>query len=161
LFEGERATLIFQRRLLHPPEAVWAAIVDPKQVSMWYMLEAEIDGRVGGSIHFSGGPSQFDVTGRILQWDPPRVLEYEWKIRPRPGMPSGEDAVVRWELDRDGRETLLTLTHRNVTRQIAGGIGPATHVLLDRLGAMLNGRPLPEMKQRFAEVQGQYPARQA
>ncbi len=162
LFEGDLATLIFQRRLSHPPEAVWEALTDPKQLSLWYMMQAAIDGRASGSIDFSGGPGQYNVTGSILKWNPPRVLEYEWKIRPRAGMPSGEDAVVRWELDRDGAETLLTLTHRNVTRQTATGIAPATHthILLDRLAAQLDGRPLPDMRQRFAEVQRQYPARE-
>lgn len=160
-FEGGRATLTFQRRLSHPPEAVWQALTDPKQLSQWYMMQAAIDGRRGGSIDFSSGPGEYHVTGRIRAWEPPRLLEYEWKIRPRLGMPSGEDALVRWELVRDGRETLLTLSHRNLTRQTALGVAPATHALLDRLAAQLDGRPLPDLRHRFAEVQGQYPARTA
>lgn len=125
------------------------------------MTQAAIDGRTGGSIDFRTGPAQFHVTGRILGWEPPRLLEYEWKIRPRPGMPSGEDAIVRWELRRDGRETVLTLTHRNLTRQTAVGVAPVTHALLNRLAAQLDGRPLPDLRQRLAEVQGQYPAWEA
>ena len=158
-FEGDRAILTFQSRLAHPPEAVWDALTDPAHLSSWYMMLAAVDGRRGGYIDFSGGPGQFHVTGRILEWDPPRVLEYEWKIRPRPGMPSGEDAVVRWELVRDGQDTVLTLIHRNVTRQTAAGVTPATHVLLERLAALLDGRPMPDMKHRFAEVQGLYSAK--
>jgi len=157
-FAGAHATLTFQRRLPHPPEAIWEAITDPKQLSKWYMMRASVDRRAGGSIEFSGGPGDFHVKGRILRWDPPFVLEYEWKISPRPGMPAGEDAVVRWELIKDGTETVLTLTHRNVTRATAIGVAPATHVLLDRLTALLDGRPMPDMKQRFSEVQGKYPA---
>ncbi len=129
-FDGEHATLTFQSRLSHPPEAVWEAITDPKQLSMWYMTQAAIDGRTGGSIDFRTGPAQFHVTGRILTWEPPRLLEYEWKVRPCPGMPSGEDAIVRSELRRDGRETVLTLTHRNLTRRTAVGAAPATHTVL-------------------------------
>ncbi len=34
------------------------------------------------------------------------------------------------------------------------------HVLLDRLAAKLDGLPMPDMKQRFAEVQANYPARE-
>lgn len=158
-FAGAHATLTFERRLPHPPEAVWNAITDPKQLSSWYMMQAAVDGRPGGSIEFSGGPGGFHVTGRILRWDPPLVLEHEWRIAPRPEMPAGEDAVVRWELVKDGAQTLLTLTHRNVTRPTATGIAPATHALLDRLAAQLDGRPLPDMKHRFAEVKGNYPAR--
>lgn len=158
-FQGELATLTFHARLGHPPEAVWDALTDPKQLSSWYMMQAAVDGRKGGSIDFSGGPGNFHVTGRILEWDPPRVLEYEWKIRPRPGMPNGEDGVVRWELGRDGRHTRLTLNHRRITRATAIGVAPATHVLLERLAAQLDARPMPDMHRRFAEVQGRYPAR--
>lgn len=158
-YEGQHATLTFQSRLAHPPEAVWRALTDPKQLSEWYMMQAAVDGRKGGSVDFSGGPGAFHVTGRILEWNPPRVLEYEWKIEARPGMPTGEDAVVRWELVREGEGTLLMLIHRNVTRQTAAGVTPATHVLLERLAAHLDGRPMPDMKQRFAEVQGLYAAR--
>ncbi len=159
-YDGALATLVFQRVLPHPPEAVWQALTDPKQLSSWYMMRVSVDGRRGGSIDFSGGPGDFHVTGRILQWDPPSVFEYEWKIGPRQGMPHGEDAVVRWELIEDGANTLLTLTHKNVTRPTASGIAPAMHVLLDRLAARLDGRPMPDMKQRFAEVQANYPARE-
>ena len=34
-----------------------------------------------------------------------------------------------------------------------------TQVLLDRLAAQVDGRPLPDLKHRFAEVQRNYPAR--
>ena len=33
--------------------------------------------------------------------------------------------------------------------------------ILKSSGNLLDGRPMPEMRQRFAEVQGQYPARDA
>ena len=159
-YAGALATLTFKRRLPHPPEIVWRAITDPKQLSSWYMMKATVEGHVGGSIEFRGARGRYRVTGRILRWEPPQVLEYEWKIGPRPEMPDGEDAVVRWELVREGEGTLLTLTHRNVTRATASGIAPATHVLLDRLGALLDGRQMPDMNRRFAEVQGSYPPRE-
>jgi len=159
-YDGALATLVFQRVLPHPLEVVWQALTDPKQLSSWYMMRVSVDGRPGGSIDFSGGPGDFHIRGRILQWDPPFVFEYEWKVSPRQGMPNGEDALVRWELIREGPNTLLTLTHKNVTRPTASGIAPAMHVLLDRLAAKLDGRPMPDMKQRFAEVQANYPARE-
>lgn len=76
-------------------------------------------------------------------------------------MPSGEDAIVRWELRRDGGETVLTLTHRNLIRRTSVGAAPATHTVLERLAAQLDGRPLPDFRQRLAEVQGQYAAWEA
>jgi len=99
--EGEKATLVFRRRLANPPEEVWKALTDPEELSKWYMSKATIDGREGGSVDLVAGLSRFHVTGRILTWDPPYVFEHEWKVEPRTELKSGEDAVIRWELRAD------------------------------------------------------------
>jgi len=157
VIEGDRATLVFQRRLMHPPEKVWTALTDPAQLSSWYMTKAVIEGRQGGTIDFHAGPSRLHVTGRILTWDPPRVFEHEWKVTPRPELPSGEDAIIRWELHRDGEATILRLEHRNLNRQTALGFAPGTHAFLDRLGAHLGQQPLPNWQERYGQVAPQYP----
>ncbi len=159
-FEGDQATLRFERRIPHPIEAVWEALTEPEHLARWYLTKAVIDGRTGGSIDFHTGPGQLHVTGRILVWEPPRVFEYEWKVQPWGRMPNGEDAIVRWELRPEGQETLLTLTHRKLTRQSALGARPATHVVLDRLEAQLAGLPFEDFRERVSKVQEQYPTRE-
>lgn len=159
-FVGEYATLAFERRIPHPVQVVWEALTEPEHLARWYMTKAVIDGRTGGSIDFRIGPAQLHVTGRILVWDPPHVFEYEWKVKPWGRMPKGEDAIVRWELRPEGEETVLTLTHRNLTRRSALGAAPATHVVLERLVAQLAGQPFEDFRERVAQVQGQYPARE-
>src|SRR2546422_791760 len=141
-FVGEYATLAFERRIPHPVQVVWEALTEPEHLARWYMTKAVIDGRTGGSIDFRIGPAQLHVTGRILVWEPPHVFEYEWKVKPWGRMPKGEDAIVRWELRPEGEETVLTLTHRNLTRRSALGAAPATHVGLERLVAQLAGQPV-------------------
>ena len=160
VFDGDYATLTFERRIGHPIQAVWEALTEPEHLARWYMTRALIDGRKGGSIDFRTGPGQLHVTGRILAWEPPHVFEYEWKVRPWQGMPHGEDAIVRWELRQEGEEPLLTLTHRNLTRRSALGAAPSMHVVLDRLAAHLAGVPFEDFRKRVAEVQEQYPPRE-
>ena len=143
VMEGKGATLVFRRRLPHPPESVWKALTDPAELASWYMTKAVVDGREGGNIDFISGPSRLHVTGRILTWDPPRVFEHEWKVDPRPELPTGEDAVIRWELSRDREGTILHLEHRKLNRETALGFAPGTHAFIDRLGALLDGNPLP------------------
>ena len=156
-FDGDYATIRFSRRIGHPPEDVWSALTDPKQLQSWYMTRATIVGGRSGSIEFWSGPSQFHVTGRILSWDPPRLFEHEWKVEPRPELPSGEDSVARWELAREGHETLLTFTFQRLTRRTATGFAPGVHAFLDRLEALLQGERLPEWFGRVTEVRGCYP----
>ena len=150
--DGAAATLVFRRRLEQPPDVVWRALTDPRELSMWYMTKAVIDSREGGAVDFISRPSSRHVTGRILTWDPPRVFEHEWKVAPRGEMPSGEDAVIRWELRADGDGTVLHLEHRRLSRDTALGFAPGTHAFIDRLVAHLSRQPLPDWQKRYQEV---------
>ena len=155
--EGEYATLAFERRLPHPPEEVWEAITEAGQLAKWYMTKARIDGRVGGTIDFWAGPSQLHVTGIILAWDPPHLFEHEWNVEPRPELPLGERAVIRWEIVEERGESVLKLTHRRLTRQTALGFAPGTHAFLDRLEASLAKTALPDWRKRVEEMRSSYP----
>jgi uncharacterized protein YndB with AHSA1/START domain len=158
LFDGPTATLIFKRYLAHPPEAVWDALTDPEQLREWFMTTARIDARPGGTVDLISGPARFHVTGRILEWDPPRLYEYEWNVDPRTELPTGETSIVRWELTPDEEGTLLTLTHRHLTKATALGFAPGTHAFLDRLEAYLDKARIPDWTRRYQEVQGTYPS---
>jgi uncharacterized protein YndB with AHSA1/START domain len=157
--DGERATLTFRLRLGHPPEAVWAALTDPEQLAVWYHTKARIDGRPGGSIDFTTGHGQLHATGRILAWEPPTLWEYEWKVEPWMGQPGGEDAVVRWELHREGDNTVLTLVHRNLSRRSAAGAAPYIRIVLERLAAVVDGRRPPEFEERLGGAIAHAPPR--
>jgi hypothetical protein len=104
------------------------------------------------------GPAGYHSTGKLLTWDPPRVLEYEWKVAPVAEMPLGENAIFRYELAPHGDSTLLTVIYRRITPATARGFLPGLHTFLDRLAAQLAGEPLPDWFTRFAEARGEYPA---
>ena len=149
----------FERFLPHLPQHVWDAIAKPEGLKDWLMCsEATIDGRVGGTIELVSGPPGYRSTGKILSWDPPRLLEYEWKVAPVPEMPDGEDAVFRYELVPEDGGTRLLVTYRRITKRTAPGFLPGVHVFLDRLEAQLDGRPLPDWMARFEELRAEYPA---
>jgi uncharacterized protein YndB with AHSA1/START domain len=154
--DRERATMVFRRRLSHPPERVWKAITDPAELSKWHLTDAAIDGRVGGAVRLHRANPRFEVTGRILTWDPPRVFEHEWKVAPGAFTSAGEDSIIRWELTPEGAGTVLSLSHRNLSRKFASVYIAGTHAFLDRLAAQLDQRPLPDIS-RSAEVREFYP----
>lgn len=154
---GEYATLAFERHLLHPIERVWEAITEPEHLARWYMMNARLDARAGGSIDYLGNPGQVHVTGKILAWEPPRVFEHEFNVEPLKLMPQGEKSVVRWELSSEGEGTLLRLTHRRLTRQTAVIFAGGVHAFLDRLEEQLDGAPLPDWGARTGEVRANYP----
>jgi uncharacterized protein YndB with AHSA1/START domain len=150
IVDGDCAVLNFERRLPFPIEAVWSAITDPDEREQWFGVTT-IDGREGGTIDMVATgpplpPERKRMTGRILVWDPPNVLEHEWK------QPIVEDGVVRYELIADGDGTLLRFTHRGLGVRNASGFLGGTHAFLDRLEAYLSGDELPDWTRRRQEI---------
>lgn len=140
--DGEKSTLRFRRLLRHPIGDVWEAITDPAEVETWFMARVSREDAPGGRLEFEhlGGVR---ATGRVREWHPPRVYEYEWNVATAPNLPEGEASIVRWELTPVEGGTLLELTHRRLTRATARTFVRGLGDLLDRLSAHLDGRPLP------------------
>jgi uncharacterized protein YndB with AHSA1/START domain len=157
--DGDGVTLTFRRVYQHAPEQVWDAIATPEGLRAWLMCtHAVIEARAGGRFDLVSGPPGYHSTGKILVWEPPRALEYEWNVEPVPEMPRGQNAIFRYELTPDGDATRLVVTYRRITKQTARGFLPGLHAFLDRLEAQLDGRALPDWMQRFAELRADYPA---
>lgn len=155
--EGETASLVFRRFLRHPPERVWRALTDGDEFEAWHIGTATIVGGRDGFIEMTTGPAAFHWTGRILTWDPPRLLEYEMNAEPQEHLHGGERSVVRYELAPADGGTMLTLCQTQLTPRTAMGFAPGTHALLDRLAAHLDQRPLPGWSQRYDAVKAGYP----
>lgn len=154
VLDGQKASIEFERRLDYPIEAVWEAVTDPEQLAVW-LGHTVIDPREGGIITIESGPEHVPVdlrrtTGRILVWEPPHVIEYEWRQM------IVEESTLRIELAEDGDATTLKLRHRWLSASNAGGFIPGWHAFLDRLAAHLGGEAVPDWQARFNEVQPQY-----
>jgi uncharacterized protein YndB with AHSA1/START domain len=151
---GDIAVVAFERRLAHPVDTVWAALTEADQLAAW-LGPGTIEPRAGGMVSVRTGPAdhpaaQRVMSGRILVWDPPHVLEHEWR---QPGLAC---SVVRYELEADAGETILRLTHRRSVTPGAFGGRAGWHAYLDRLAAHLAGRPVPGWVERRVAVQDAY-----
>jgi uncharacterized protein YndB with AHSA1/START domain len=151
---GGIALIAFERRLAHPIDAVWAALTEPDQLAAW-LGPGTLEPRAGGEISVRTGPEgrpelQRSMSGRILEWDPPRLLEHEWL---QPGL---DVSVVRYELEPDTGGTILRFTHRRSAAPAGTGGRAGWHAYLDRLAAHLDGQPVPAWSERRTEVQEAY-----
>ncbi len=144
--EGEKATLIFRRLLRHPPEVVWKAITEPEALRQWFQATATIEGRVGGRVDLIQGPYRAHMTGHVLAWEPPRLLEFDAHVAPQERLPEAIDGVIRWELFPRAGGTLLVLTFRGLSKPVATLFAGGLKGFLARLEAQLDGRPLPGWK---------------
>ena len=147
-----RFLLRFERRLPHPPEAVWQALTEPNLLAAWFPQDVTYDGErgVGGWLWFSwreGDDPPFG--GEILAYDPPRLFEYTW-----------EDETLRFELRPDGDDgTLLVFTDAMDDRDRAARNAAGWHACLDALATLLAGQSPASPKEHAADIRGGYAAR--
>lgn len=133
--EDDRFRLTLVRRITAKIEAVWEALTEPAQLSEW-LSDVELEPREGGEIHIDfGGDGQ--VRGRVRSFDAPHVFEFTWSDDPDAADPS----IVRFELETDGEETVLTLRHTRQGRREASGTASGWHAHLDVLDGLLVGEP--------------------
>ena len=130
--DGERCAVAFERLYDFTPEELWAALTDPAQLGGWLAQSPRFDREAGGVVElvFGDGGGESRAHGRILTFDEPRVLEYEWRF------PGEEESVVRFELVPQDYGTLLRLDHRLLGREAGAGYGAGWHAHLDALGRL-------------------------
>lgn len=120
---GGRSVLRMERRLAHPPERVWPALLEPERLATWFPTTVTIEPRVGGAVEYGfGGP------GTVTDLDPPRLVAYTW-----------ETDHLRWELSADGTGSLLVLVHTFDDRAGAASFAAGWDGCLDALDGVPPG----------------------
>lgn len=149
---GEQTTLRYERRYPRPIETVWAALTTPERLADW-LGPATVEPFVGGRFQlFTDRADNARMEGRVLTWDPPRLLEYTWKMHGEP------EAKVRCELAPDGpNATRLTFTHGEMAFPWTGLVLPGWHAHFERLAKLLDtGEAQPLSMARWRELQTIY-----
>lgn len=146
--QGDSVDLRFERHYPRPIETVWAALTDPARLSDW-VGTARVEPHLGGRYElFIDRPRP--MTGRILTWEPPRLLEFSWDTGDAP------ESVVRCELSPDGDGTRLIFMHKGIGFIWIGLVLPGWHTLLERLASLMSGRVQPNSMPRWRELQTIY-----
>lgn len=142
-----RLVLRFRRRLEHPPEKVWRALVEPEQLEAWFPTTIEGERAAGAPLRFNhrdlAAPA---MQGEMLAFEPPSLLALRW----------GED-ILRFELRPDGNGTVLefTDTFDEVGRAARDGAG--WHTCLDQLAyAVASQAPPWDPADHWRQVHGGY-----
>lgn len=129
--EGTDSVITFERTYPVPAHTLWAAIATEKGLAGW-LATGRFDGREGGDIALDFGNDQ-TVTGEITVWNPHAELAHTWII-------NGEvPSAVTYRLKEVEGGTTLTLVHRKLPDEMAGGYTPGWHAFLDRLDQALAG----------------------
>lgn len=141
----EPTTLKIQRLLPGPAERIWSYLTDSDLRRKW-LAAGQMEMKVGAPFKFvwrndelSDNPGQrppgfaeeHRMKSRITEVDPPRRLSFTW----------GGSGDVTFELEPQGKDVLLTVTHRRLPdRQTLLKVAAGWHAHLDVLVARANGR---------------------
>ena len=136
----EPTTLTIRRLLPGPVERVWAYLTENDLRRLW-LAEGHMELTLGAPFELvwrnndlSNSPDGSDVErmrSRITELDPPRRLSIAWDG-------SGD---VSFDLEPQGEQVLLTLTHRRLPdRATLLEVGAGWHMHLDILAARAAGK---------------------
>lgn len=146
--EGTDSVITFTRT--YPVSAVrlWAAIATQEGIASW-LAPGSFEGGENGSLELEFGDDQ-TVSGVITVWKPYEELSHSWVI-------NGEvPSELTYTLEAGEGSTTLTLVHRKLPDEMAGGYTPGWHAFLDRLDQVLAGREPDSWDDLFAELLPRY-----
>jgi len=144
----DRLDLRFERYYPRSIERVWSALTDPTRLQDW-IGAAYVEPHVGGRYELMlDGPNP--MTGRILAWEPPEVLEFTW------GNAHSADSVARYELARKGDGTRLIFMHKGIPYANSALMLPGWHFFFERLGALVIEAAVRQSKHSWRELQAIY-----
>lgn len=86
------------------PERVWRALTEKAELEQWFLTEAMVDARPGGTLRFAW--QQDTVDGHFLALDPPHHLVFSWQEQHNLGA-----TTVTIDLTPQEDGTLLRLVH--------------------------------------------------
>jgi uncharacterized protein YndB with AHSA1/START domain len=158
---SEPATLTIERLLPGPIERIWSYLTESDLRRRW-LAAGEMTLEVGAPFEFvwrndelteqvgskpDGVADELRMESRITELDPPRRLSFTWSR-------SGDVTI---ELTPQGRDVLLTLTHRRLAdRPQLLGVGAGWHAHLDVLAARLRGETPAPFWDRWTGLRADY-----
>lgn len=160
----EPATVWLQRLLPGSIERVWAYLTESDLRRQW-LAAGPMDLTPGGVVELTwrngelspdetrpdSMPEEHSMTSRIIRVEPPRLLSFTWN--------SGE---VAFELEPQGAEVLLTVTHQRLPdRNGMLSVSAGWHAHLDVLADKLAGRTPGPFWSKWTRLRAEYDARLA
>lgn len=160
----EPATVKIQRLLPGSQARVWEYLTQSDLRRQW-LASGEMEMKVGGGVELvwrnnelttPAGTPPPGVTGehrmscRITELDPPRKLAISW----------GETGGVEFELEQQGHEVLLTVTHHRLPdRSTLLNVSAGWHAHLDVLAARVAGEAPTPFWDSWTRLKAEYDQR--
>ena len=125
----DQDAVVSEIRIAAPPERVFQALTNAGELKIWFNNPEcpakfwEMDARLGGRYGYATAKgsvvvntvSEFECSGEITEYDPPRSLAYTWIANWHDD--SARRTVVRWELTPKSGGTHVKVTHSGLSNE--------------------------------------------
>lgn len=99
-----------QQRVSAPVDKVWNALTDKAQMKEWYFDISDFELGIHKKFNFFWPDKKYHNHGEILVVIPNEKLKNTYSYPEY----SKEKSIVKWELEKDGDETVVTVTHKGL-----------------------------------------------
>ena len=128
------------------PERLWQAITDGDPTQQYfYHSRAESSWQPGASYVFRNPQGEVDLSGKVLESDPPRRLVTTFSAPWMSEATSSSPSIVTWEITPAGETCKLALIHDNINPETfaTGGLHDGWLQIISGLKTFLEtGQPL-------------------
>ncbi len=131
---------VYEVTVAATPAQVWAALTEPDTVRRYYFGTApRTTWEVGAPIDFVDEDGDAQITGVVLEFDPPRRLAHTF-IATWYG-DADDQGSLHWEVTPDGGGCRVTLIHRGARAETREGSETAdgSRHIIEALKALLDG----------------------
>jgi uncharacterized protein YndB with AHSA1/START domain len=128
------------------PEKVWQALTDPAFTRQYFFgLTVDVEPRAGGVFRLLHPGGQVHVSGRVIEWSPPRRFSCTWRVE---GGGFGElpECLVSYDIEPVGEAVCVTMTEAHSwdvpPAILAGGRAGWPKILASLKTLLEMGKPL-------------------
>jgi uncharacterized protein YndB with AHSA1/START domain len=142
-----------------PADKIWAALTRGEFTRQYFFgMQIASDWKVGSTFQLVRPDGKLDVSGRVLQSDPPRLLSFTWHLESDERAAKLPDCIVSYGLEELGGVVRLTLTeaHPNLPdeRLLEGGRRGWPAILGGLKTLLETGRPFPPFDMTYQREGG-------
>lgn len=140
----DKPQFVYVTYILTTADKVWTALTDAELSARYWGRSNRSDWKVGSSWSHGHAGAAPDVTGEVLEADPPRLLVTSW-FRPAEAGDPARRSRVAYEIEQLGEKVRLTVTHTELTEDALRDISRGWPAVLSNLKTFLEtGRTLPD-----------------
>jgi uncharacterized protein YndB with AHSA1/START domain len=142
-----KAKTVYVIYIAATPEKVWQALTD-RELSQQYFHGSllEIEPKAGGKFAVRFPDGRVNVSGKVVEWSPPRRLATTWTVEWMPELREMPECLVSYDIEQAGECVKLTLTESyswDVPDALLSGGRAGWPAILSSLKSVLEtGKPL-------------------